>query len=170
MSESSRHGRPTPEADRFHFWGLALLLLWVPLPWGSVQPWAVSIACVGIYLLSALWLVGFAFGRVDATTSFIAARTLIFVWLVLIVYVFIQATVSGAGRWSGPGVALYEAARNAGIPVTEVISISPRATLGSAFLSFAYIIADLCRRIVFSHGCGSCLARCRGGRHGGDDQ
>ena len=140
MTNSSRHSRPTPEADRFHFWGLVALLFWVPLPWGSVQPWAVSLDCLGIYLLSALWLAGYAYGRIDATTSIIAARTVGIVWLVLIVYVFIQAEVPGAGRWSAPGFALYEGARNAGIPVTEVISISPRATLGAAFLSFAYIM------------------------------
>ncbi len=54
--------RGSRRADGWIFGGFLALLVWAPIPLGSNRPWAWSILVVGIYALSAAWLLLFALG------------------------------------------------------------------------------------------------------------
>ena len=62
-----------PAADRVLFYAYLALLLWVPLPNGSNQPWAWALMELWIYLLAITWLLLHFRGSVHTTRSL--ART-----------------------------------------------------------------------------------------------
>ena len=49
--------------DRWIYRGLLLLLLWSPLPFGSVESWSRAILQIGAFLLLLFWSLQIARGR-----------------------------------------------------------------------------------------------------------
>ena len=56
-------------ADRFLFYGLLALLVWLPLPLGSNRPWAMAIMQLWVLVLFALWLARARTGHLLLTRS-----------------------------------------------------------------------------------------------------
>src|SRR4051794_17708968 len=54
--------------DRWIYRGLLLLLLWSPLPFGSVESWSRAILQIGAFLLLLLWSIQIARGRAGRLT------------------------------------------------------------------------------------------------------
>lgn len=117
MTERSRHvaDDPTTYWERGVYWGLILLLLWAPLPFGSNRPWAVSIIVVWVALLGVLWAIGWAAGHCRVRTAFTQGRwplLLLILWAGLLA---LQVTPLPAGvvAWLSPGAAASHAAGQA---------------------------------------------------------
>ena len=76
-----------PPADRWIFIGWLLLILWAPLPIGSVLPWAHGLLESWILLLAIGWSLLYATRRTRLTSAFHAARPLLLLllaWCLLI--------------------------------------------------------------------------------------
>jgi len=66
------------------FYTLLALFAWLPLPRGSTFDWAWMLMSMVVYVMAAVWLLGYRQGKVDVTPAFKAARyvlILLFVWL-----------------------------------------------------------------------------------------
>jgi O-antigen ligase len=61
------------------FWAWVMLLCWLPIPLGSVEPWAFAVMQVGVYAILGVWCVAFSMGRVPLTAAFTHAKW--FLWL-----------------------------------------------------------------------------------------
>ncbi len=61
-------------SDRLVYLGLALLLLWSPLPLGSNRPWSLSLLVLGIFLLASIWLCLYSLGKVEISSAFVSAK------------------------------------------------------------------------------------------------
>ncbi len=117
MTERSRRTAddPTTPWERSVYWGLILLLLWAPLPFGSIRPWAVSIIVVWVALLGGLWAIGWAAGHCQVRTAFHQGRwplLLLTLWAGLLA---LQVTPlpAAAVAWLSPGAAASHAAGQA---------------------------------------------------------
>lgn len=71
----------TFDLKRLLFWAWLLLLCWLPVPLGSVEPWAFAFMQVTIFTILGVWCVAYLFGRVTPTQTFIHAKW--FVWLLV---------------------------------------------------------------------------------------
>ena len=70
--------------DRWLFYALLVLLVWAPLPLGSNRPWARALLEVGVFTLTACWLVQALGGRVWLTDALVKAR-----WAMLFIGVWL---------------------------------------------------------------------------------
>lgn len=60
MPNSNRHDRTARRGGRLLFAGVLATVLWAPLAFGSVEPWAVGLLRVAALALLALWAIGSA--------------------------------------------------------------------------------------------------------------
>ena len=66
------------------FYTLLALFAFLPLPRGGTFDWAWLLMSLVVYLMAAIWLIGYLQGRVSVTPAFKAARyvlVLLFIWL-----------------------------------------------------------------------------------------
>lgn len=66
--------------DRFLFYALLALVVWLPLPLGSNRPWASAIMQAGTFALLGAWLLGWGFGRWPMPAAVARARPALFVY------------------------------------------------------------------------------------------
>lgn len=137
MSKASRKHH---EADRFLLWGLILLLIWSPIPWGSIEPWSRCVLCVTTGLLASCWALLYAFGIARLTSSFRAAYPVLLIWATWVLYTLLQALAPILLTNETPAYALYQFAASTGLNISAVVSIEPHATLVAAALSFALMM------------------------------
>jgi O-antigen ligase len=83
LKPSSRRSFVTTPFDieRWLFWSWVVLLCWLPIPLGSVEPWAFATMQLAVYTILGVWCVAYAFGRVSPTQAFAHAKW--FVWLLV---------------------------------------------------------------------------------------
>ncbi len=84
-------GRPWT-FERLLFLGLAVLLVWLPIPLGSNRPWAVAIMELATFALLAGWVIGWAIGRVKSPVAITHAWP---AWLTLALWLALQIVESG---------------------------------------------------------------------------
>ena len=132
--------------SRFLFYFLLLIITWLPLPYGSKPEWAMGLLQVGIFMLSALWLVGYGFGHLSVTPAFRKGMP-IFVGLVLVAFwVWVQSLPLPADYVKQLSPVAFsvqaEAAVALSLPVADTLylSLDPFATEVHALLSLAYAL------------------------------
>src|ERR1700674_1239165 len=74
--------------DGILFWALLVLLVWVPIPLGSNRAWPWTVLEVYAFALLPLWLLLWAFGRVEVSESMKGAVP---AWIVLALWLALQA-------------------------------------------------------------------------------
>jgi putative inorganic carbon (HCO3(-)) transporter len=127
-------------ADSLVFGGLILMIVWLPVPWGSHRPWAGPLIGLWSYALIALWLVLAAFGVARLPTSRRLWWPLV-AWLLWLGWIGLSV-MPGLGDSFG---ALAPAAADVQRPVAELglaplgtMSIGPGITIDSLLLSLSY--------------------------------
>lgn len=132
--------------SRFLFYSLLLIITWLPLPYGSKPEWAMGLLQVGVFMLSALWLVGYGFGHLSVTPAFRKGMP-IFAGLVLVAFwVWVQSLPLPADyvEQLSPVAFSVQAeaalALNLPVPDTLYLSLDPFATEVHALLSLAYAL------------------------------
>ncbi|KEI70770.1 hypothetical protein GV64_08445 [Endozoicomonas elysicola] len=132
--------------SRILFYCLLLIIAWLPLPYGSKPEWAMGILQVSIFMLSAVWLVGYGVGQLSVTTAFRKGIPVV-VGLVLVAFwVWIQSLPLPAHivqQLSPEAWAIQlEAAHALSLAVPEYLylSLDPFASQVHALLSLAYAL------------------------------
>lgn len=122
------------------FHALLILLVWLPLPWGSNRPWAGAIFEMTIALLAGLWLYGFQRNLVTAGRAFHGARPALWLLALWVVYVALQLLPMPAlmrQMLSPESLAMYRlAGENGWMP----ISLFPYGTFLFWLRSVAYVL------------------------------
>lgn len=138
MSAAATHKK----TDRFIFWAMLALLIWVPLPWASHVPWAESLLIVAVFALLAIWLILAASGVVDLDGRR-SGRLFwpMLVWLIWIGWIthqiiFLDPMVLAAN--SVQALNLRQLVMEAGLNAPSVISISKGATVDALLLTLSY--------------------------------
>lgn len=136
---------PMEHTNNNHDWyiyiGFLLLIAWLPLPLGSNRPWAWAIMEVWTYLLAICWLTEYMFHRVRRTSSFIAARVVIiilFLWLLWVLLQFIPLPIFIVELISPRAASLYALSPETSNWIT--LSVDPNATRVAWLKSLAYVI------------------------------
>ncbi len=75
------------DVERALFWAWLVLLCWLPIPLGSVEPWAWAILEVGVFVLLSVWCVAYARGVVRPPEVLMHAKPLVWLMIVWLVYV-----------------------------------------------------------------------------------
>jgi putative inorganic carbon (HCO3(-)) transporter len=131
-----------PGVEGVLFWALLVLLVWSPIPLGSNRPWAWMILEVGSFLLLAIWLLAWSFGRVETSEPLKGAWP---AWIVLALWLALQAAhvVPMPPEWVA--ALSPEAARMHGLVAdlgikreSMTLSIDPHASRASLLKSLAY--------------------------------
>ncbi|HEY6458484.1 MAG TPA: O-antigen ligase family protein [Steroidobacteraceae bacterium] len=84
-------------ADRFLFYAFLVLLLWMPLPFGSNVTWASSLMEAWVFLIAALWLVQYYRGKVSLTKPFVCAWPVTACLLATLLWIIVQSLPLPAG-------------------------------------------------------------------------
>lgn len=79
-------------SDNKLFIGFLVLIVWLPLPLGSNQPWAWTIMEIWIFLLTIGWLWKFLQGKVHITQTFQKAIPVLIVLGLWLLYIGLQST------------------------------------------------------------------------------
>lgn len=122
------------------FWGLAALLLWAPLPFGSNRPWAVCILIIWVALLTGLWACGWLIGAVRIGSSLRKAAVplaLLAGWLVIIALQVVPMPLFLLKGLSGGAAEAYGSSYAGITRATGYLSVEPGATLRYLGLSLA---------------------------------
>src|SRR5262245_52501034 len=89
MSQKRRN-RPWFRPDSLLFLGLLLLVLWLPLPWGSHSPWAISTAGVATFTLLAIWSVLAMMGKTGLSHRTGALAVPLMLWVAWLLWIGFQ--------------------------------------------------------------------------------
>jgi hypothetical protein len=122
------------------FWGLALLLVWAPLPFGSNRPWAVGILVIWVALLAGLWMFGWLIGVVRLGSSWRKGSlplALLVGWLVIIGLQVVPLPMLLLKGLSGGAAEAYGAAYAGQTRTAGFLSVEAGATLRYFGLSVA---------------------------------
>ena len=122
---------------------LVLLLLWLPLPYGSNTVWATTLLEILVFLLTMGWLVAYARRRTRPTPAFRAARGVLLLWLLWTLFIIIQLIplpVEWLALLSPTAHARHQqvAALFQQMPDYLPLSLDPGATLGRLMTTVAY--------------------------------
>jgi putative inorganic carbon (HCO3(-)) transporter len=127
--------------DSWIFGGLILLLLWLPLPWGSYPQWARGLFAGFTGMLLGLWSLGAALGwvRVRPSPWQLWAPALWWIawlgWIALSLYPLQPDTLASL---SPTAAALYQQAGTLGADVTPRLTTTPALTTDALLLSVGY--------------------------------
>ncbi|NHN39574.1 O-antigen ligase family protein [Pseudomaricurvus alcaniphilus] len=88
---SQPHTQVRAAADKVLFYGLLVLLAWLPLPLGSNRPWSLAIMQIAVLSLSLVWLVQYLRGRVGVSAVFLKAWPLLVPLALLLLWVSMQS-------------------------------------------------------------------------------
>ncbi|MGH8507086.1 MAG: O-antigen ligase family protein [Stenotrophobium sp.] len=142
MKLRSRRLLGTGWADRILFAALLLLLLWLPLPWGSNRPWAEAVFGILVGLLGVAYLLTQIFARGDAAFSPQTYVWPLLLWLVWLVWVALQMVPMDFARLQAlsPAAARFYASA---FPVSHAqlfwpLSVFPNLTWHRWLLSLGY--------------------------------
>ena len=138
-----------PTDNRFShilFYCLLLVIIWLPLPYGSKPEWAMGILQLSTFVLSALWLVGYGFGHLSVTPAFRKGAP-VFIGLLLVAFwVWVQSLPLPAGLVEQLSPVAFSvqveasSSLNQPVPDTLYLSLDPFASQVHALLSLAYAL------------------------------
>lgn len=142
-------GRPL---ERAAFSGLLLLLLWLPLPWGSHTPWAEHL----LVLWAGLLLLLTCLARLSQGVQWrlpLRYGWAALLWLLWLAWIALQTWSLPAtlARWSPAADAVHAAVAQPGVQMPlDTPSIMPAASLDGLLLSLGYfalyaVVAVTCR-------------------------
>ena len=125
------------------FWAWLILLCWLPIPLGSVEPWAWAVLEVGVYTILAAWCVGYGFGIVKPSETFHRAKWFVWLlvaWLAYLAIYLIPLPLDIIAKISPATAALHREtlAFDAG---SRTLALDPHAASASWLRSFAYVAA-----------------------------
>jgi O-antigen ligase len=137
-----RNRSPSDLLEAALFGAFLLLLLWIPIPLGSNRPWAWAILDVGAFCLTAIWMVLWAWGRIQSPSSLIRAwpaALLLGLWLAVQALHVIPMPVSWVAFLSPESARMYALTEVLGIAREKVtISVDAYASRQSLLKSLAY--------------------------------
>ena len=126
------------------FYGLLVLIAWVPLPLGSNRTWAWTIMVIACCVLAMAWLAGYLLGWCKITEGFRRARWALCAGALWLVYIGFQFA-SLPADWvlllsprAHEAHALVAAASGHPLAATLTLSIDPHATRDFWFKTIAY--------------------------------
>jgi O-antigen ligase len=133
-------GQPTSgRLDKAAFGGLLLLLLWLPLPWGSHRPWASHLFVLLAGFLLALAGAGLAAERRPVPRHLYTAGGLWLAWLLWIALQLLPLPPAWLQALSPASAVIHAAAgRATGAAPLETISVAPGQGVDSLLLSLGY--------------------------------
>lgn len=128
-------------SDNKLFIGLLVLIVWLPLPLGSNQPWAWTIMEIWIFLLTLGWLWQFLRGKIQTTQSFQKATPIFILWGFWLGYIALQ-WIPLPSAWIqsfSPQAARLHALTNQ-TDAWITLSVDPYMTSVAFYKSISYIL------------------------------
>lgn len=121
------------------FFSLLILIVWLPLPYGSNHPWAWALMEVGIFSLALVWLWQYLQGKQKLTPVFYKAIPILVIWLVWLIYITFQWIPLPFSwiQWLSPQAAQVHAFTN---PPLTTLSVDPHSTAVGLLKSISYIL------------------------------
>ncbi len=133
---------PPRPADRPVFVGLLLLLVWLPLPWGSHSGWAISAAGLITFGLLAAWCLMAMAGAVTLPRKERVAVAPLILWALWLAWIAVQAMPLSAehlAKWSPQSLQMHQPiASLQGQPPVYSLSIAPGVTWAKWVESWLY--------------------------------
>jgi len=123
--------------DTLLFYAFCVLLFWMPLPLGSVQPWAWSILGIWVYLLTATWCWLHFRNKVSLSNSLRSSWFVLFIFVLWLMFIAIQLTPLSTQMIYFLSPLALEHWSSIGEPV---LSIDLKVTRVSWLLSFSYVL------------------------------
>lgn len=128
--------------ERAIFLGLLGLLLWLPLPFGSVRPWSAALLTLLVSLLLGLWFVALGLSPLRLRQLGRAALLAAGVWLLWLTWIYLQSepwpqawlAVLSPRRWQH----LRGLGELSALPTTAAPSLDAQQTRAQLLLSLAY--------------------------------
>lgn len=135
-----RHGQTD---DSALFGLLVLVLLWVPLPYGSNVVWACALLEIMVFLLAIGWLSGHLRRRVLLTPALRGARSALWLWLAWVLFIASQLIPIPAEWLAVLSPTAYSWHQETtplatGLPSYLPLSLDPGATLERLLTTIAY--------------------------------
>ncbi len=129
--------------DRLLFWAWLAVLCWLPIPLGSVEPWAWAVLAVGVFSILTAWCVGYAFGIVGPSEAFRRAHGfvwLLLAWLAYLAIYLIPLPIDIIAKIS-PATAAMHRETFAFDSSMRTLALDPHAAVSSWLRSLAYVAA-----------------------------
>ncbi len=130
-------------AETLLFWGLLLLLVWAPIPLGSNRFWPWTLLELHAFLLLGVWLVLWAFGKVELTDPVKRAWPawiVLVLWLALQVIPIIPMPPSWVETLSPNAARIQSLVAEIGIKRESMtLSVDPHASRVSLYKTAAYL-------------------------------
>ncbi len=123
------------------FWAWCILLCWLPIPLGSVEPWAWAILEVGVFSLLSVWCVAYARGVVRPTEVFLRARPLVWLFLAWLAYlgIYLVPLPLDLIALISPATAALHRETLGFDAGWRTLALDPHAALASWLRSLAYV-------------------------------
>lgn len=139
--EYSRDSAARFESTLYGVW--VLVMLWVPLPLGSVDAWATSLMQVMAFGLLATWCLGCALGWVEAPVSVRAARWLLVLMACWLGYcaLYVLPLPLGWIEWLSPQAAAMHRETLGLEGGARTLAIDTHAAQSNWLKSFSYVAA-----------------------------
>jgi O-antigen ligase len=121
------------------FISLLILIVWLPLPYGSNPAWAWALMEIAIFSLALLWLWQYLKGENQLTPVFYKAIPILLLWSVWLIYISFQLIPLPYSwvQWLSPQAAQVHAFTN---PSLITLSVNPHSTAVGLLKSFSYVI------------------------------
>ncbi len=126
----------TPE-QKIPFIGLLILIVWLPLPYGSNHTWAWALMEVSIFGIALLWLWQYMRGLQAIPPVFYKAIPILAIWGIWLIYLTLQCTPLPYSwiQWLSP-----QAAQAFTDPTLATLSVDPHSTAVGLFKSLSYVL------------------------------
>lgn len=132
--------------DRYLFWGLLALLLWLPLPWGSNRAWPIALFGLAVSALCAGWIWLRLRERVAWPRARADLRWPLAIWLAWLAWVgfsLLPLPQSWLGWLSPAALQVHQAVADAGGEPRWSLSLVPGRTVAGLLLSVSYFLLYL---------------------------
>ena len=132
------------------FWAWLVLLCWLPIPLGSVEPWAWSVLEVGVFTILAVWCIGYAMKKVSPSETFVHAKWFIYLlvaWLGYLLIYLLPLPIDLIAMISPQTASLHREtlAFDSG---WRTLALDPHAAVASWLRSLAYVSAFVVTLLV----------------------
>jgi len=119
------------------FISLLILIVWLPLPYGSNHAWAWSLMEVGIFSLSLVWLWQYLQGKQNLTPVFYKAFPILMIWCIWLIYITFQVIPLPYSwlQWLSP-----QAAQVYAYPTLSTLSVDLHSTTVGLLKSLSYVL------------------------------
>jgi len=119
------------------FISLLILIVWLPLPYGSNHAWAWALMEVWIFSLALFWLWQYLRGKAQLTPVFYKAIPILVIWCVWLIYITFQLTPLPYSwlQWLSPQAAQVHA-----YPTLSTLSVDPHSTAVGLLKTFSYVL------------------------------